>query len=56
MWIAFSLNEYDKLKLNSLSNIVAMKIDVIFEFNSSSADTNLEWMHQPGHFQILSKF
>ena len=35
-----------------------MKVSVVFEFNStnnSSADTNLERRHQPGHLQILSK-
>ena len=46
------------LEHKSFNNIVAMKISVAFEFNStnsSSAHTNLERSRQPGHLQILSK-
>ena len=41
---AFKFNGCNKLEKNSFNNIVAMKISVVCEFNStnsSSADTNL---------------
>ena len=45
-----------KQKQNSYSNMIAMRINVIFglsNVNSSSAET--ERSHQPGHSQLLSK-
>ena len=42
---AFNFNECNKLEKNSFNNILAMKISIVFEFNStnsSSADTNLD--------------
>ena len=42
---AFNFNGCSKLEKNSFNNILAMKISVVFEFNStnsSSADTNLD--------------
>ena len=42
---ALNLNGCNKLEKNSFNNILAMKISVAFEFNStnsSSADTNLD--------------
>ena len=41
---AFEFNGCNKLEKNSFNNVLAMKISVVFEFNStnsSSADTNL---------------
>ena len=41
---ALNFNGCNKLEKNSFNNIFAMKISVVFEFNStnsSSADTNL---------------
>ena len=35
----------EQIEQNSINNIVAMKINVLFEFNNSSADTNLERRH-----------
>ena len=42
---ALNFNGFNKLEKNSFSNILAMKISVVFEINgtnSSSADTNLD--------------
>ena len=53
----FNFNGCNKLEQNSFNNIVAMKINVIFEFNRSnspSADTNLAGKHQAEHLQIDS--
>ena len=52
------VNECNKSEQNSLNNIAVMKVNVIFEFNSSnssSADTNLERRHLLKQLQILSK-
>ena len=49
MQVAFKFNGCNKLEQDSFNRIVAVKINVIFEFNStnsSSADTNLERRHQ----------
>ena len=51
MWVTLNFNGCNKLEQNSFSNIVAMKINVIFELNISnsfSADTNMERRHQHG--------
>ena len=58
MLVALNFNGCTKLEQDSFYNIVAVKINVIFEFNISnsfSADSNTERMHQPGHLQFLSK-
>ena len=42
---SFNFNGCNKLEKNSFNNILAMKISVLFEFNStdsSSADTSLD--------------
>ena len=58
MRVALDFNGYNKLEQKSFNNIVAMKTNVIFEFNISnsfSVGSNMEGRHQPGHCQILSK-
>ena len=45
MRVEFNFNGCNKLEKNSFSNIVAMKISIVSEFNntnSSLADTNLD--------------
>ena len=48
MRVAFNLNGCKKLKQNSFSNITAMEINLIFEFNN----TKFFITHQLGHLQI----
>ena len=42
MWGAFNFNGRNKLEKNSFNNILAMKISVVFKFNSNLADINLD--------------
>ena len=50
-----SVKYWNKLEQNNFNNTIAMKINVIFKFNSSSADTKLESRHQDT-FRFYRKF
>ena len=55
---AFNFNGCNKLEKNSFNNILAMKISVAFEFNStnsSSADTNLDTFRFYQKFYIVAR-
>ena len=56
---AFKFNGCNKLEKNGFNNILAMKISVVFEFNStnsSSADTNLATFRFYQKFYIVDRW
>ena len=50
-----SVKYWNKLEQNNFNNMIAMKINVIFKFHSSPADTKLESRHQDT-FRFDQKF